>query len=114
MASIVQILMAESPAVAMVSCETVRAIAGKGLEGDRYFSRIGTFSPKEPRPDYEITLIELEEIEAFACQSSLPFTAEHARRNIVTRGLRLNDLVGREFFAGEVRIRGIRLCEPCT
>lgn len=114
MSSIVQILTAESPAAPMVSHDTVQALCGKGLEGDRYLTGIGTFSPKESRPDFELTLIEQEEIEAFARESSLPFTAELARRNIVTRGVRLNDLVGREFFAGEVRIRGIRLCEPCT
>ncbi len=92
----------------------VRAVPDKGLEGDRYFSRTGTFSPTRPSPDFEITFIEQEQIEAFARESQLPFTSLHARRNIVTEGVRLNDLVGREFHVGEVRIRGIRLCEPCN
>ena len=87
---------------------------GKGLEGDRYFAGTGTFSPTTPKPDYELTLIEQENIDAFAAESGLPFTAASARRNIVTTGIRLNDLVGVEFLVGEVRIRGIRLCEPCT
>jgi MOSC domain-containing protein YiiM len=94
-------------------CE-VRAIPGKGLEGDRYFSGVGTFSPQPQKPDFEITLVEQEKIEAFADESGLPFTSLHARRNIVTEGVALNDLVGREFWLGEVRLRGIRLCEPCT
>ena len=87
---------------------------GKGLEGDRYFSSTGTFSPKLQSADFEITFIEQEQIEAFARESGLPFTSLHARRNIVTEGVGLNDLVGREFLVGAVRIRGIRLCEPCN
>ncbi|HEY2952906.1 MAG TPA: MOSC domain-containing protein [Verrucomicrobiae bacterium] len=86
---------------------------GKGLEGDRYFSDTGTFSPKIQKADFEITFIEQEKIEAFARESALPFTSKHARRNIVTKGVSLNDLAGREFYVGAVRIRGIRLCEPC-
>jgi MOSC domain-containing protein YiiM len=98
----------------MVSTRSVRAVPGKGLEGDRYFLGAGTFSPKPQKADFEITLIEQENIAAFAGDSGLAFTAAHARRNVVTRGIRLNDLVGREFYAGEVRIRGMRLCEPCN
>jgi MOSC domain-containing protein YiiM len=114
MSSVVRILIAESPASQMTSCTEVRAVPGKGLEGDRYFSGSGTFSPQSRKPDFEITLIEREEIELFANESGLPFTAIHARRNIVTDGVRLNDLVGKEFCVGEVRLRGIRLCEPCN
>ena len=92
----------------------VRAVPGKGLEGDRYFNGTGTFSPPEPKPDFEVTLIEAENVAAFAAASGLPFTTLHARRNLVTEGIRLNDLVGQEFSVGEVRLRGIRLCEPCN
>lgn len=98
----------------MTSLSEVRAIPGRGLEGDRYSVGLGTFSPKSQKPDYEITLIEQEAIEAFAQTSSLPFSSFQARRNIVTEGVGLNDLVGKEFFIGEVRICGVRLCEPCT
>ena len=87
---------------------------GQGLEGDRYFSGTGTFSPERQNPDFEITFIEQEKIEAFARESNLPFTSRHARRNIVTEGVSLNDLAGKEFYVGEVRIRGLRLCEPCN
>ena len=110
---VIQILTAESPSSAMKLRAEVRAVPGKGLEGDRYFSSTGTFSPTRPSPDFEITFIEQEQIEAFARESGLPFTSLHARRNIVTEGVRLNNLVGIEFYIGEVRIRGIRLCEPC-
>lgn len=98
----------------MTSRSEARAVPGKGLEGDRYFDGKGTFSPSPQKPDYEITLAEKEKIEAFAIESGLPFTTFHARRNVVTEGVDLNALVGREFLLGEVRIRGIRLCEPCA
>jgi MOSC domain-containing protein YiiM len=114
MAHVTQILIAESPASPMTSRSEVRAVPGKGLEGDRYFSGVGTFSPKPPKPDFELTLIEREKIESFARESGLPFSSLQARRNIVTEGVNLNDLVDKEFWVGEVRIRGIRLCEPCN
>ena len=112
--SVVAILIAESPSSPMTLLSSVRAVRGRGLAGDRYFHHLGTFSPTPQKPDYELTLIEQEQIDAFAQASGLPFTALHARRNIVTRGVALNDLVGREFRLGEVRVRGIRLCEPCN
>ena len=114
MPSVIQILIADSPISPMTSRPEVRAVPGKGIEGDRYFSGVGTFSPLPQKPDYEITLVEKEKIDAFARESGLPFTAFHARRNLVTEGVDLNALVGREFLAGEVRLRGIRLCEPCN
>jgi MOSC domain-containing protein YiiM len=114
MKRVAQILISPSPASAMQPTQEVRAIPGKSLVGDRYFSGEGTFSPHPQKPDYEITFIEREKIEAFARESGLPFTACHARRNIVTEGVDLNELDGKEFLVGEVRIRGIRLCEPCS
>ncbi len=111
---VIQILTAPSSTSEMISRTEVRAVPGQGLEGDRYFSGDGTFSKELPSPDFEITFIEREKIEAFALASGLPFTSFHARRNIVTEGVDLNQLVGREFSVGEVRIRGIRLCEPCN
>jgi MOSC domain-containing protein YiiM len=113
MAAVSQLLIAESPAAAMTSRAEVRAVPGKGIEGDRYFAGLGTFSPHPQKPEYEITLIEKEKIEMFARETGLPFTAFHARRNIVTEGVDLNALVGKEFFVGEVRLRGMELCEPC-
>ena len=114
MPTVTQILTAESPAAPMGVRAEVRAVPGRGLEGDRYFSGTGTFSPSPQRPDFEVTLIEGERVEAFARESGLPFTALQARRNLVTEGVDLNALVGRVFTVGEVRIRGIRLCEPCS
>lgn len=112
--AVAEILIAPSPSCPMTSQTAVRAVPGQGLEGDRYFAGTGTFSPHPQKPDFEITLIEREKIEGFAAESGLPFTAAHARRNIVTQGVDLNALAGKEFLVGEVRVRGIRLCEPCN
>ncbi len=100
---------AEGPMTAVVS---VRAIPGKGLEGDRYGRGAGTFS-KKPKPDREVTLIEQEAIEAVARDYEVPINPGDTRRNIVTRDVALNHLVGREFSVGPVRLRGLLLCEPC-
>jgi len=112
--SVHDILIAESPSAPMTPRTEVHAVPGKGIEGDRYFAGIGTFSPHPQKPEFEITLIEKEKIEQFAQETGLPFTASHARRNIVTEGVELNSLVGREFLVGAVRLRGIELCEPCS
>ena len=95
----------------MQALAQVLAIPGSGLEGDRYALKLGTFY--KPEPDYELTLIEAEAIEALRRDYHVELTAGEARRNIVTRNVPLNHLVGKEFAIGDVRIRGIRLCEPC-
>ncbi len=93
----------------------VSAVAGKGLEGDRYFLGSGTYSAKKPwRPDRQATFIEAEAIEAAARDEAVELRPEDARRNVVTRGVALLHLVGREFSVGEARFRGIRLAEPCA
>jgi MOSC domain-containing protein YiiM len=88
--------------------EVARAMPGRGLEGDRYVVGAGTF-PSGP-PGSALTLIEAEVCETF----DPPLGPDDHRRNIVTRGVALNDLLGHEFTVGEVRCRGMRLCEPCT
>ena len=96
----------------MVPVREVRAIAGKGLEGDRYLYQKGKFSDK-PGPARQLTLIELESIEALQHEHSIELDPVESRRNIVTRGVPLNHLVNREFRLGGVVARGVRLCEPC-
>ena len=97
---------------AMQAVDHVRAIPGVGLEGDRYALKTGTFY--KPQPEFELTLIEAEAIEAILREYKLVMAAGEARRNLVTRGVPLNHLVGREFSIGPVKVRGIRLCEPCS
>jgi MOSC domain-containing protein YiiM len=90
----------------------VQAIPGVGLEGDRYALKQGTFY--KPEPAFELTLIEGEAIEAIRIEYKIELAPGEVRRNLVTRGVPLNHLVGREFRIGDVLIRGIRLCEPCN
>ena len=110
---VVSIHIAPAGAASTVPVEQVRAIAGKGLEGDRYFTQTGTYS-KKPRPDRELTLIEIEAIEALKRDLGIELDPGASRRNIVTRGVPLNHLVGRKFRVGDVTLRGLRLCEPCA
>ncbi|MBZ5573513.1 MAG: MOSC domain-containing protein [Acidobacteriia bacterium] len=91
--------------------EQALAIPGVGLEGDRYALKLGTFF--KPLPEFELTLVEAEAIEAFKRDYGVDLAPGDARRNVVTRGVPLNHLVGQEFAVGQVRIKGIRLCEPC-
>ncbi len=96
----------------LISLTEARAVAGRGLEGDRYFLKTGTFSNK-PSDGREITLIESESLEALLRDYNIALHPEETRRNILTKGIALNHLVNKEFFAGEILLRGIRLCEPC-
>jgi len=96
----------------MQAVDHAEAIPGAGLRGDRYFLKQGTFY--KPEPDFELTLIEVEAIEAIKREYKVDLGAGEARRNVVTRGVPLNHLVGREFTVGGVKVRGIRLCEPCS
>jgi MOSC domain-containing protein YiiM len=81
--------------------ESVRAVAGQGLEGDRHFR------PKGARPGGALTLIEAEVL------AEVGLTGPESRRQLVVSGVRLNDLVGRRFRVGEVECLGVELCEPC-
>jgi MOSC domain-containing protein YiiM len=88
--------------------ESVRALAGQGLEGDRHANGTGTFPSGVPGS--ALTLVEAEVCESFAP----PLEPDEHRRNVITRGVPLNAFVGHEFTIGTVRCRGMRLCEPCT
>jgi MOSC domain-containing protein YiiM len=94
----------------MVSLEQVRAFADRGLEGDRFFRE--SWSAVR-RPDKAVSLIEEETLRLAAAELGVATLAEKTRRNIVTRGVPLVELLRREFTIGGVRLRGIRLFEPC-
>jgi hypothetical protein len=105
----------------MEQVDAVEAIAGSGLEGDRYRKGTGTFSDHRaggksgeffPR-DKQVTLIEAEDIEAAARDCDVKIEAAQSRRNLLVRGVPLNHLIEREFTIGQVRFHGLRLCEPC-
>lgn len=84
----------------------VELVAGHGIVGDRHFGR-------SKWPGQNLTLIEAEEIEAFLNEHQLSPDFSISRRNLITRGIRLNELVGKEFRVGAVLLKGIELCEPC-
>lgn len=106
--------MAQAEGQPMIERQEAHMVAGKGMEGDRYFLGTGHFS-RFHGPDYEITLIESETIEALKREDTelVTLQAGDARRNIVTLGVPLNHLVQRTFRIGNVVLRGQRLCEPC-
>lgn len=110
--TVVSIHVTAKAGMPMESLQHVEAIAGRGLEGDRYSEGTGHWS-SSPGVSREITLIEIEAIESVAREKSIEITPGAARRNVVTQGVPLNHLVGREFLVGTVRLRGTRLCQPC-
>jgi hypothetical protein len=97
---------------ALQPVRTARAEAGRGLEGDRYFDARGTFSNWHSR-GHDLTLMEAEVLDglSFGGERLAP---EDARRNIITRGIDLNALVGKSFRVGDVECLAQRLCEPCA
>jgi MOSC domain-containing protein YiiM len=77
-------------------------VGATGIVGDRYADA------------GDITLIEAESLEAFAQETGIPLSHEESRRQVLTRGIRLNELVGKRFRVGEVEVVGVELCEPCN
>jgi MOSC domain-containing protein YiiM len=110
--TIISIHIAERTGGAMKSIPEALAVPGRGIEGDRNFSKAKA-AAKKPGAGREVTLIESEAIEALERDYGIRIAPGDARRNLVTRGVALNHLVGREFRIGEVVLRGRRLCEPC-
>jgi len=95
------------------SVAEVRAIPGRGLEGDRYFRGEGSFS-KNPGGGRQVTLVASEMLELLQSEHGIALEAAETRRNLVTKGVLLNDLVGQVFQVGTVRMMGVRLAEPCS
>jgi MOSC domain-containing protein YiiM len=93
----------------MVEIQSVEAMEDCGLAGDRYADRRNRKSP-----DYQVTLIEVENIDAFGKISGVWLAAHEPRRNVVTRGISLNELCGKRFWVGRVELEGLELCEPCA
>jgi MOSC domain-containing protein YiiM len=91
--------------------DTVRAISGVGLEGDRYAYGRGHY--QDERVSRNLTLIETEAVEALAREHEIELASGETRRNLTTRGVDLNELVGRRFWVGDVLCLGTHLCEPC-
>jgi MOSC domain-containing protein YiiM len=89
--------------------QSVRALAGRGLEGNRYF-----FDDGDAPPGRAVTLIAAEAVEALEREDGISLEPAETRRNVVTRGVDVNSLVGRRFRIGNVECKGVELCEPCA
>ena len=119
--SVVSLHIAPKASAPMESVESVRAVPGRGLAGDRYFLGTGVYSPKPSHGGREVTLIEAEAVAALldgvqnaeGHRLGIKLAPAETRRNIATSGVPLNHLVDREFWVGPVRMVGTRLCEPC-
>jgi MOSC domain-containing protein YiiM len=111
--TVVSLHIAPTGSAPMKSLREVQAVAGQGLAGDRYAVKLGTYS-SNPGSGRDVTLIELEAIEALRRDYQISLEPGMTRRNIVTRGIALNHLVGVDFNVGAARLRGTRLCDPCA
>jgi len=119
--AVISIHIAPEASAPMQSISEARAFPGRGLEGDRYFAGTGFYSTTPSHGGREVTLIEIEAVEALFGDAvnaagerlGIKLAAADTRRNIVTSGVPLNHLVDREFRVGAVLMRGTRLCEPC-
>ena len=111
--TVISIHIAPTGAAPMKSVTNAKAVAGRGLEGDRYYSKLGTYS-NQAGSGRDVTLIEIEAINGLKRDYEVQLDSGQPRRNIVTRGVALNHLVEQEFRIGDVVLRGTRLCEPCA
>lgn len=107
------IWIASEAAAPMISIPAVRARAARGLEGDRYFLETGAFS-RWPGPRRQLTLVAEESIQAASTASGTTLSPADLRRNVVTAGVDLDALVGREIQIGEVVLRGLQRALPCA
>jgi MOSC domain-containing protein YiiM len=104
---ITAIFVAPSRHVEQLAVEAVQLKTGKGVVGDRFFGH------SQKIPGRNLTLIEVEAIEECIANYGQPIELNATRRNFLTRGIRLNELVGKTFRVGGVLCRGVELCEPC-
>jgi len=109
MSTVVHIFVASKRGAPMSAAQSVEALTDGGLTGDRYSE-----AKNRRSPDYQVTFIELENIQAFTQATGLPLTPDMPRRNVITRGIRLNGLCGKRFKVGHARFEGLELCEPCS
>ena len=110
---IIHIFITSTGGAPLRAVQSVNAVAGQGLEGDRYGTGTGTFSKSKSTAGMQVTLIESEALEGLEREYGIKLDPSHSRRNLLTRGIALNHLVNCEFTIGAARAKGIKLCEPC-
>ena len=106
MSEVIKIGIAKSKSKEIQEVKEINVFAGKGIVGDRYFNE-----KNEDRN--QLTLIESENIDYYNDKFNLKIPYLNFRRNIVTKGIKLNDLVGKKLIIGKTEIKGIDLCRPC-
>ena len=106
MSKVSKICITNKSSEAMQDVINVEVIANKGIVNDRYFS-------ENNDQDLQITLIESENIDYYNKISETKISYINFRRNIITKGIQLNDLVGKDFLIGNIKVKGHRLCDPC-
>lgn len=110
--SVVAIYITDRRSAPMTKVQHIKAIAGQGIEGDRYFLGAGTYS-KKPEPGRQITLIKSEVLRWLNDEFQININPEQSRRNVLTRDIEINELIGTEFFVGHVLLRAHRITQPC-
>jgi MOSC domain-containing protein YiiM len=112
--TVVGLFTAANQSEPMIAHERVNAVAGRGLEGDRYAAGLGYYSARPlPGGARELTLIEVEALDEIESESGVRLTPHESRRNVATTGVRLGELVGKRFRLGQVVCEGVRDCPPC-
>jgi len=106
---VVEINIAAEHDLPCVPHERIEVLAGQGVVGDRHF-----LAQPAQRHGNDLTVVDRAQVEAFVAESGIPLTALETRRNVVTEGIDVNDLVGKRFRVGSVEAVGIELCEPCN
>jgi MOSC domain-containing protein YiiM len=114
MGSVEAIHIAPGASAPMHSRVEVEAVVGGGLAGDRYFEGVGFYSKRPTDPGArEVTLFEAEVLDLLSTEHRIVLGAAEHRRNLTTRGVRLDELLGRRFHVGEVLLEGVKDCPPC-
>ena len=109
---VVSLFIVDRSAEPMKKVDQLAALAGQGIEGDRYLLGTGTYS-KKPEPGRQVTLIQSEVLNSLNKRFNITVKPKESRRNVLTEGIEINDLIGKEFLVGTVRLRAHRLTRPC-
>jgi MOSC domain-containing protein YiiM len=111
--TLLEIWTARSAGATMNRHDSIEALTDQGLADDRYTEGNGSYSKPGNHPDRQVTLIEQEQLDWLHNEHGLTMTGRDSRRNLLTQGVRLNDLIGTAFRIGDVELLGLRLCQPC-
>ena len=103
--------LAETTGAPIYAVSSVEAVAGEGLVGDRTYGQ--ATAKGRAGEGLDLTLVEAEMVEALLTDAGIELAPGEVRRQLTTRGVALNDLVGKRFYVGDVLCEGVRLCEPC-